>query len=94
MDNAIIIGIVSIVAAVVLGFIGKINQLQSDIKRMNVTLNKIAEEVGVAETTRNIDSELRNLIAEGKEIKAIKRLRMVSGLGLKEAKEYVDNLKY
>ena len=39
---------------------------------------------------KNMDIELRNLIAEGKEIKAIKKYRIVTGLGLKEAKEYVD----
>lgn len=47
----------------------------------------------MSEATINIDNEFQSLIAEGKKIKAIKRLRMVSGIGLKEAKEYVDNLK-
>ena len=37
-----------------------------------------------------MDIKLRKLIAEGKEIKAIKKYRMVTGFGLKEAKEYVD----
>ncbi|MBU3182906.1 hypothetical protein [Clostridium psychrophilum] len=37
-----------------------------------------------------MDIELRKLIAEGKEIKAFEKYRMVTGLGLKEHKEYVD----
>ncbi|WP_106059907.1 ribosomal protein L7/L12 [Clostridium vincentii] len=41
---------------------------------------------------KNMDIELRNLIAEGEKIKAIKKYRMVTGLGLLEAKEYVDLL--
>lgn len=41
---------------------------------------------------RNMDNELRSLIAEGKKIEAIKKYRMITGLGLKEAKEYVDLL--
>ena len=40
----------------------------------------------------NMDNELKNLIAEGKKIQAIKRYRIITGLGLKEAKEYVDLL--
>ncbi|WP_175490809.1 ribosomal protein L7/L12 [Clostridium gasigenes] len=40
----------------------------------------------------NIDVELKNLIKEGKKIKAIKKYRIVTGLGLKEAKDYVDSL--
>jgi hypothetical protein len=40
----------------------------------------------------NMNSELKNLIEEGKKIKAIKKYRMITGLGLKEAKEYVDLL--
>lgn len=41
----------------------------------------------------NIDEELRELLAEGKRIPAIKRLREETGMGLKEAKEYVDDLE-
>ena len=41
---------------------------------------------------KNMDMELKNLIAEGKKFEAIKKYRMVTGLGLKEAKEYVDLL--
>lgn len=41
---------------------------------------------------KSMDIELKNLIAEGKKYEAIKKYRMVTGLGLKEAKEYVDLL--
>lgn len=41
----------------------------------------------------NMDEQLRSLIAESKKIEAIKKCRIVTGFGLKEAKDYVDNLK-
>lgn len=41
---------------------------------------------------KSMDIELKNLIAEGKKIEAIKKCRMITGFGLKEAKEYVDLL--
>jgi len=41
---------------------------------------------------KNMNIELTNLITQGEKIKAIKKCRMVTGLGLKEAKDYVDLL--
>jgi len=41
---------------------------------------------------KDVDEELKSLIAEGMKIQAIKKYRMVTGLGLKEAKDYVDSL--
>lgn len=38
------------------------------------------------------DAEIRQLIAQGNKIQAIKRVRELTGLGLKEAKDYVDRL--
>lgn len=45
------------------------------------------------EVLSNLNIDLRKLISEGKKIKAIKKYRVVTGSGLKEAKEYIDNLK-
>jgi len=44
------------------------------------------------EVSENMNIELKKLILEGEKFKAIKKYRMVTGLGLKEAKEYVDLL--
>lgn len=68
-----------------------INQLQKDIKRTNTILEKIAKQIGVPEPS--IDEELKNIISDGKKIKAVKRYRDFTGVGLKEAKDYIDNLK-
>jgi ribosomal protein L7/L12 len=38
------------------------------------------------------ESELRELVAKGQKIEAIKRVRELTGLGLKEAKDYVELL--
>lgn len=83
----------SIIGILSIGFlliVNSINQLRTDLARMNSTLNKIAKQVGVPEPS--IANELRALVAEGKRVQAIKKARMTLGLGLKEAKEYVDDL--
>lgn len=59
----------------------------------NFTRNKKSKQIKVSDkVSKNMDIELRKLIAEGKQNKAIKKYRMVTGIGLKEAKEYVDLL--
>jgi hypothetical protein len=41
----------------------------------------------------NIEDELKSLIIEGKEFEAVKKYKIATGFGLKEAKEHVDFLK-
>ncbi|MFF2158032.1 ribosomal protein L7/L12 [Paenibacillus chitinolyticus] len=40
-----------------------------------------------------LDERVHHLLAQGDKIKAIKLVREKSGMGLKEAKDYVDNLE-
>lgn len=87
MNYLTVLGIA--VAGLSLWIISSISQMRSDITRININLNKIAEQVGVPDT---ITDELKSLILEGKKIEAIKKYRIATGLGLKEAKEYIDSL--
>lgn len=69
------------------------SQLQRDIARVNASLCRLEKHLGVSNPeTDNIDEELKELISKGKKVKAIKRYRMATGIGLKEAKDYVDRL--
>lgn len=55
--------------------------------------NNKANQIQVSdEVLKNMDIELKKLIDEGEKIKAIKKCRIATGFGLKEAKEYVDLL--
>jgi hypothetical protein len=61
---------------------------------INYKGNKKSIQIRVPDTvSENIDVELKKLITEGKKIEAIKKYRMGTGICLKEAKEYIDNLK-
>lgn len=73
--------------------IGSVGQLRNEVKLMRGTLNRIAERVGVTEIlTKEEKDELMRLVSEGKSVEAVRRCREITGLGLKEAKEYVDGL--
>ena len=55
--------------------------------------NNKSNQIEVSDTDlENMNVELRTLITKGKKIEAIKKYRMVTGLGLLQAKGYVDSL--
>ncbi|MEJ8548538.1 hypothetical protein [Brevibacillus borstelensis] len=64
----------------------RINEMQS---RLDYFISQIAKH---AEWTEKINDDLRLLIAEGKYVEAVKTARVVFGMSLLEAKQYVDRL--
>jgi len=74
-----------------------INTFQRNQDRIESKLNRIIENFGVSETaleeiSDELKAELIKLVEANREIKAIKKLRYTTGMGLKEAKDYVDSL--
>lgn len=82
--------IIIVLLAMIFLLISNIDSLKKKIDIIDSKLNKIAKQVGVPEEP--INDEIRQLVMEGKKIQAIKKLRDATGLGLKDAKDYVDNL--
>lgn len=41
---------------------------------------------------RNLEWELRHLLAQGQKVEAVKRVTELTGAGLRVSKDYVDNL--
>jgi Ribosomal protein L7/L12 len=54
--------------------------------------NKLTETGSNNMSSKTMDAELMKLIEQGEKIKAIKEYRDFTGVGLKEAKDYVDSL--
>ncbi len=74
-----------------------INALQRDQKRIESKLDRIIEHLGLPESSKEkindeLKDELIKLIDANKKVKAIKKLRDVTGMELVEAKDYVDSL--
>ncbi|MGH4118635.1 50S ribosomal protein L7/L12 [Clostridium sp.] len=93
-DNNIwvIIGLVIVVS--LWSIKSSIDNSRSEMERINVTLNKIANQIGVPYTIIEIidDDEFKNLISKGKKIKAIKRYKTLTEDGLQKSKEYVESI--
>lgn len=69
----------------------RVNKISGRVKGMNETLNYVAKEMKLPESP--INNEIRMLLKEGSDIKAVKAARENLGFSLLEAKQYVDALK-
>lgn len=82
-NPAVIVGIILLfVIALVLVY----RRRQHDIVTVKPTVRPTSG------STLAPDDEIRQLLAAGNKIGAIKRVREVTGLGLKDAKDYVERL--
>lgn len=52
-------------------------------------INKLALKAGILD---DLKDELTKLISDGRKVEAIKRYRIATGIGLIEAKKYIDSL--
>ncbi|MEG0440603.1 MAG: hypothetical protein RR587_15320 [Solibacillus sp.] len=68
-----------------------VSKLNSRVKGLEYTLEQISKLVDVPESP--INNELRQLLKECNDVKAVKRVRETLGLSLIEAKQYIDVLK-
>lgn len=69
----------------------QIKTMEVRMKRMMQRIEQLEAEVGFEEPA--INDELRRLIAQGEEIRAVKAARVAFGYSLLEAKQYIDGLK-
>ncbi|MFB5089584.1 hypothetical protein PGC35_20780 [Psychrobacillus sp. PGGUH221] len=76
---------------IIIDLSAKVDKLKGRIKRMQYTLDQLTKQLGLPENP--INDELRKLIKEGEDVKAIKEARETLGLSLLEGKEYIDKLK-
>ncbi|WP_243156367.1 ribosomal protein L7/L12 [Clostridium sp. C8-1-8] len=99
--------IILVIGAIILiGLITAIGKLRSDVSSIKYTLEMLERKLGTtsvdnmnikseapnSESVNNdLNDEIRKLILEGKKIKAIKVYRVATGVGLKEAKDYIDS---
>ncbi|WP_427138610.1 hypothetical protein [Psychrobacillus psychrodurans] len=69
----------------------KLEKLEGRMKRIQYTLDQLTKQHGLPENP--INNELRELIKDREDVKAIKKARENLGLSLLEGKNYIDKLK-
>lgn len=81
------------IAVTLMWLVINVGHLQNNIDKVNKKLDKIPKQVGVSNEISDVAmDELKVLIEKGQKVKAIKEYRVATGVGLKEAKEYIDLL--
>ncbi|ETT65764.1 hypothetical protein MHI43_04740 [Paenibacillus sp. FSL H8-0457] len=86
--------ILLIILVVLVGLMAssRMTDLEKRMKRQQATLNQISSHLGIPE--RPVPAEVKRLVQDGQDIKAIKTVREELGLSLVEAKQYVDAIKH
>ena len=69
----------------------KIIKLEGQVKGLKYSVDYLIKHADLPEDPLN--NELRQLLNEGEDVKAVRKVRETLGLSLIEAKQYVDALK-
>lgn len=86
-----IIILIIIVLLAVLMISSRMAAIEKRMKQQQDVLNQIAKHLGIPEPP--VHEEVKRLLREGQDIKAVKTAREELGLSLLEAKQYVDAIK-
>ncbi|MFD1350838.1 hypothetical protein [Oceanobacillus caeni] len=80
-----------LIVFIVISLFVKLDRLEGRMKAMQYTLDRLVNQSDIPENP--INDDLRKLIKEGKDVKAVKKARETLGLSLVEGKQYIDKLK-
>lgn len=71
-----------------------VGSFEKKLNKIEMKLDKIIDKLDINEESLDgeIEEEIEKLVKEGNLVRAIKIYRMETGVGLKEAKEYIDEL--
>jgi ribosomal protein L7/L12 len=73
----------------------RIFRMEQRIHHIEDLLQQVGDKVGVdINAVSQKDTEIVQILKQGRKIEAIKRTREIYGYGLKEAKDYVDQLDW
>jgi ribosomal protein L7/L12 len=87
MNTLILISLISFLVGIVFD---KVSHINKRLKRTEYKVEYLLKHLNLPELP--INEELRQLVKDKENIKAIKKAKAELGLSLKEAKEYVDSL--
>jgi ribosomal protein L7/L12 len=67
--------------------------LRYQLNRVEAKLDLLLRQAGLALPADPLDTEVRHLLRTNQNIAAIKLVRQTTGMGLREAKEWVESIK-
>lgn len=84
-----------ITLGITLFLISAVFRLEQRVKALDYKVEQLSADTDMSDKDlyQELNQELKVLIHQGKEVKAVKRVRETKRLSLIEAKQYIDNLK-
>ena len=93
-DAALVSGLLGIGLAIVLIRLSALERRLNRLSRLDAKVDALLRHAGVDfDPFRDVPADVQEALARGETIQAIKRLREATGIGLKEAKEFVDEVR-
>jgi len=94
----LVVGILGVLALLLLSILGaRINEIHKRLGvlfRVEAKLDLLLRQANIKfDPYQAVTLEIRQAIQEGKKIKAIKLYREMSGVGLKEAKDFIEEVQ-
>jgi ribosomal protein L7/L12 len=95
MNEAIVVGTAIVVGwTVLLVRLSSVERRLNRLSRLDAKVDALLAHAGITfDEFRDVPPDVREALERGETILAIKRLRQATGLGLKEAKDFVDEIR-
>jgi len=95
MNEAVLVGIlVAVGIALVFTRLSAVERRLNRLSRLDAKLDALLKSAGIQfDQFQDVPADVREALERGETILAIKRFRQATGAGLKEAKEFVDEVR-
>jgi len=95
MNEAVLVGVlVAVSIALVFTRLAAVERRLNRLSRLDAKLDALLKNAGIRfDEFQDVPADVREALERGETILAIKRFRQATGAGLKEAKEFVDEVR-
>ena len=95
MNEAIVLSVLIVVGITLLSVkLSALEQRLNRLSRLDAKVDALLKHAGVRfDEYQDVPADVREALDRGETILAIKRFRIATGVGLKEAKEFVDEVR-
>ena len=93
-DAALIGGLIGVGMAILFGRLAAIDRRLNRLSRLDAKVDTLLRATGIKfDEFQDVPIDVREALERGETILAIKRFRQATGVGLKEAKDFVDEVR-
>lgn len=93
-ETVLLSALLGVGVAVLFGRIARVERRLDRLSRMDRKLDALLKHAGISfDVYEDVPADVREAIERGETIQAVRRIRQATGVGLKEAKDFVDEIR-